>query len=205
MTPIKIFGRGGGLFSEGNVIELPSSCRAILTPQRPYLHVYKHSNEIEEITVISLDGVNVESNPEMESLLGVSATCFLVHVILTRLEETIYLHPLYLLKLTRTCGAKLQGAAGMDNQTGSYTYTIVIMVLYRRSAVWVLATRLYTISPWNSTIPHVSYHSFILLEAMYAARYPTHDNHDFQVLFPRFISSGPLIHDSAAAFEDSLD
>ncbi|KAI0253043.1 kinesin-like protein [Lactifluus subvellereus] len=38
--------------------------------RRPYLHVYKHSNEVEEITVISLDGVNVESNPEMESLLG---------------------------------------------------------------------------------------------------------------------------------------
>ncbi|KAF8264294.1 kinesin-like protein [Lactarius quietus] len=38
--------------------------------QRPYLHVYKQSNEVEEITVISLDGVNVESNPDMESLLG---------------------------------------------------------------------------------------------------------------------------------------
>ncbi|KAF8495218.1 kinesin-like protein [Russula emetica] len=38
--------------------------------RRPYLHVYKHSNEIEEVTVIGLDGVNVESNPEMESLLG---------------------------------------------------------------------------------------------------------------------------------------
>ncbi|KAH9963374.1 kinesin-like protein [Lactifluus volemus] len=38
--------------------------------RRPYLHVYKHSNEVEEITVISLDGVNVESNSEMESLLG---------------------------------------------------------------------------------------------------------------------------------------
>lgn len=38
--------------------------------RRPYLHVYKHSNEIEEVTVIGLDGVNVESNPEMETLLG---------------------------------------------------------------------------------------------------------------------------------------
>ncbi|KAH9027235.1 kinesin-like protein [Lactarius pseudohatsudake] len=38
--------------------------------QRPYLHVYKQSNEVEEITVISLDGVNVENNPDMESLLG---------------------------------------------------------------------------------------------------------------------------------------
>ncbi|TFY53427.1 hypothetical protein EVG20_g10118 [Dentipellis fragilis] len=38
--------------------------------RRPYLHVYKHSNELEEVSVISLNGVNVESNPEMETLLG---------------------------------------------------------------------------------------------------------------------------------------
>ena len=38
---------------------------------RPYLHMYAHSNEVEEIGVISLTGVNVESNPEMETLLGV--------------------------------------------------------------------------------------------------------------------------------------
>ena len=33
--------------------------------------MYAHSNEIEEIGVISLTGVNIESNPEMEALLGV--------------------------------------------------------------------------------------------------------------------------------------
>ncbi|RPD62104.1 kinesin-domain-containing protein [Lentinus tigrinus ALCF2SS1-7] len=38
--------------------------------RRPYLHMYAHSNEIEEIGVISLAGVNVESHPEMEALLG---------------------------------------------------------------------------------------------------------------------------------------
>ncbi|KAI0751639.1 kinesin-domain-containing protein [Daedaleopsis nitida] len=38
--------------------------------RRPYLHMYAHSNEIEEIGVISLAGVNVESNPDMEALLG---------------------------------------------------------------------------------------------------------------------------------------
>ncbi|KAI0722047.1 kinesin-domain-containing protein [Cerioporus squamosus] len=37
---------------------------------RPYLYMYAHSNEIEEIGVISLTGVNVENNPEMEALLG---------------------------------------------------------------------------------------------------------------------------------------
>ncbi|TFY83857.1 hypothetical protein EWM64_g137 [Hericium alpestre] len=38
--------------------------------RRPYLHVYRHSNELEEVSVISLTGVNVESNPDMETLLG---------------------------------------------------------------------------------------------------------------------------------------
>ena len=41
--------------------------------RRPYLHMFAHSNEVEEIGVISLTGVNVESNPEMEALLGVRA------------------------------------------------------------------------------------------------------------------------------------
>ncbi|KAI0643632.1 kinesin-domain-containing protein [Trametes meyenii] len=38
--------------------------------RRPYVHMYAHSNEVEEIGVISLNGVNIESNPEMEALLG---------------------------------------------------------------------------------------------------------------------------------------
>lgn len=38
---------------------------------RPYLHMYAHSNEVEETGVINLNGVNIERNPEMEALLGV--------------------------------------------------------------------------------------------------------------------------------------
>ncbi|CAL1701929.1 unnamed protein product [Somion occarium] len=38
--------------------------------RRPYLHMYKHSNELEEVAVVHLSGVNVERNPEMEALLG---------------------------------------------------------------------------------------------------------------------------------------
>jgi len=34
--------------------------------------MYAHSNELEEKGVINLNAVNVESNPEMEILLGVS-------------------------------------------------------------------------------------------------------------------------------------
>jgi len=87
------------------------------TPLRPYLHVYKHSNEIEEITVISLDAVNVESNPEMESLLGVSTyVLFFIHGCGTNVQkETVYLYTFHLLKLARTGGAEPQGTAVMDN------------------------------------------------------------------------------------------
>ncbi|TFK22194.1 kinesin-like protein [Coprinopsis marcescibilis] len=38
--------------------------------KRPYLHVYAHSNELEEVGIITLSGVNVESDPLKESLLG---------------------------------------------------------------------------------------------------------------------------------------
>jgi kinesin family protein 1 len=51
-------------------VPLSSLVSGVHALPRPYLHVYKQSNEVEEITVISLDGVNVESNSDMESLLG---------------------------------------------------------------------------------------------------------------------------------------
>jgi kinesin family protein 1 len=38
--------------------------------RRPYLHIYSHSNELDEIGVVSLDGVNVDSDPQKELLLG---------------------------------------------------------------------------------------------------------------------------------------
>ena len=50
-----------------------SSSRPAVRFCRPYLHMFAHSNEVEEIGVISLTGVNAESNPEMEALLGVRA------------------------------------------------------------------------------------------------------------------------------------
>ena len=36
--------------------------------------MYKHSNEVEEVAVVNLNGVNIESNPDMEMLLGVRST-----------------------------------------------------------------------------------------------------------------------------------
>lgn len=46
-------------------------CGMTLTDIRPYLHIYSSSNELEEVGIASLTGVNVESNPEMETILGV--------------------------------------------------------------------------------------------------------------------------------------
>jgi hypothetical protein len=72
---------------------LVSGAHALL---RPYLHVYKHSNEVEEITVISLDGVNVESNSDMESLLGVRTDrlLFFAYVMLTYRRNGLPSHSL---------------------------------------------------------------------------------------------------------------
>jgi hypothetical protein len=77
--PLMMFGRGDGLCSEGS--DIVHLWFVLFSPsERPYLHVYKHSNEIEEVTVIGLEGVNVESNPEMESLLGVSIVRSRLHI-----------------------------------------------------------------------------------------------------------------------------
>ena len=54
-----------GAYMSANLSELP----------RPYLHIYTHSNELEEVGVISLDGVNVDSDPQKELLLGVRSYC----------------------------------------------------------------------------------------------------------------------------------
>lgn len=92
--PLKIFGKGGGLSSEGKDIFRPLFV-LFSHSERPYLHVYKHSNEIEEVTVIGLDGVNVESNPEVESLLGVSIAYSRAHVILTHTRKKSFTFTLF--------------------------------------------------------------------------------------------------------------
>jgi len=77
--PLRIFGNGGGLCSEGDETSIrPPRFGLFSHSDRPYLHVYKHSNEIEEVNVIGLGGVNIESNTEMESLLGVSPATLLL-------------------------------------------------------------------------------------------------------------------------------
>jgi len=38
--------------------------------RRPYLHIYSHSSELDEVGIVNLDGVNVDSDPQKELLLG---------------------------------------------------------------------------------------------------------------------------------------
>jgi len=51
------------------------SCAHINHPRRPQLYIYAHSNEVDEVGVISLSGsgVKVEHNSDMDSLFDVRA------------------------------------------------------------------------------------------------------------------------------------
>ena len=73
-----MIGNGGGLCSGGKRphygFEEHRFHGSHVAP-RPYLHMFAHSNELEEKGVINLNAVNVESNPDMEMLLGVSRWC----------------------------------------------------------------------------------------------------------------------------------
>jgi len=132
---------------------------------RPYLHVYKHSNEIEEVTVIGLDGVNIESNPEMESLLGVScgnAAIPFAHTTLTYPKRN-RLHSHSLPPQTRThLRRPISGNCGH----GQLNWILHVCRLNRIVFIadrffLMLVTRASIISSWNSPIPYFSYRSFI--------------------------------------------
>lgn len=66
------------------ILVCPPEVRIVLYPiranaenvRRPYLYIYAHSNELEEVGIISLTGVKVEHNPDMEMLFGVSSRIF---------------------------------------------------------------------------------------------------------------------------------
>ena len=74
---------------------------------RPYLHMYAHSNELEEKGVVNLNAVNVERNPDMEMLLGVSRWVFAHRGVLTvsLRAEKVHVHAVHRVKLVRPCGA----------------------------------------------------------------------------------------------------
>ncbi|KAJ3558619.1 hypothetical protein NM688_g814 [Phlebia brevispora] len=75
MSQTKIVPRNDGPTKKGHLLVMIDANENVwerrwFVLRRPYLHMYKHSNEIEEVAVVNLNGVNIESNPEMEALLG---------------------------------------------------------------------------------------------------------------------------------------
>ncbi|KAH9483011.1 Kinesin-like protein [Psilocybe cubensis] len=71
----KVVPRSDGSTKKGHLMILTDASQDIwerkwFVLKRPYLHIFAHSNELEETGIISLTGVNVESDPHKESLLG---------------------------------------------------------------------------------------------------------------------------------------
>lgn len=73
--------------------------------------------------MISLTGVNVESNPEMEVLLGVRLLCLLGGIeadYSLRAPEKVHIFSLHVFQLVCTGCSKPEGAPSMDNEAGPH-------------------------------------------------------------------------------------
>ncbi|KAF8164906.1 kinesin-like protein [Crassisporium funariophilum] len=75
ISETKVIPRSDGATKKGHLMILTDASQDIwerrwFVLKRPYLHIFAHSNELEETGIISLAGVNVESDPHKESLLG---------------------------------------------------------------------------------------------------------------------------------------
>lgn len=84
--------------------------------------MFAHSNEVEEVGVISLAGVNVENNPEMEALLGVRPFRLLPGLSANFglcAPEKVHVHSLHVFQLLCAVCAKPEGAPIMDYEAGS--------------------------------------------------------------------------------------
>ncbi|KAK0467775.1 kinesin-like protein [Desarmillaria tabescens] len=75
VSETKVVPRSDGATKKGHLMILVDAGQNIwekrwFVLKRPYLHMYAHSNELEEVGVVSLTGTNVESDPQKEILLG---------------------------------------------------------------------------------------------------------------------------------------
>ncbi|KAJ7590600.1 kinesin-like protein [Mycena floridula] len=75
MSETKLVPRSDSATKKGHLMILTDASQDVWEKRwfvlnRPYLHIYAHSNELEEVGIVSLAGVNVESDPHKESLLG---------------------------------------------------------------------------------------------------------------------------------------
>ena len=112
--------------------------------------MYAHSNELEEIGVVNLSGVNVESDPQKEMLLGVRVQLDIESAELTFAAETFLVHSFHSVQLVRTRSPKPERTAAMDAQTGPYTFANYLMmqgcVFYSRlfGVLFLSVHRIYT-------------------------------------------------------------
>ncbi|KAL0566226.1 hypothetical protein V5O48_015791 [Marasmius crinis-equi] len=75
ISETKIISRSDGATKKGHLLILTDAIQNVwekrwFVLKRPYLHMYAHSDEVEEVGVVTLTGVNVESDPQKELLLG---------------------------------------------------------------------------------------------------------------------------------------
>jgi len=104
--------------------------------------MYAHSNELEEIGIISLSGVNVESDPQKAILLGVCVTLLVRSHFPHRLcPETELFHVVHSLEFSCACCSQCEGAPIMDRQARPYTVylsSVILRLTHERLPVVVL-------------------------------------------------------------------
>lgn len=89
--------------------------------RRPYLHMYTSSNEVEEVGVISLTGMNIECDSIKEALVGVSMRCDTMGSSPdVPFPETILFHTVYRSELARARRTIAEGITIMDVETRPY-------------------------------------------------------------------------------------
>lgn len=125
-------GKNAGLSFEGkiNIAQKPS--QPIVYFGRPYLHVYARSNELEETSVISLTGVKIEHNPEMDTLFGVSNRSFttshrrLLTFVIS--SASFYVHGFHRFEFLCARGPQCKGTSTMDIQARSDTPHVIALI-----------------------------------------------------------------------------
>lgn len=142
-----------------------SSSHPVVPFCRPYLHMFAHSNEVEEIGVISLAGVNVENNPEMEALLGVRSFRLLRGPsanFSSCPSEKVHVHSLHVFQLICAICTKPEGAPSMDYEAGPDPTSFMTYHDFSRHGISTYALYFCFHCPSPSLSPFLSLHVYAL-------------------------------------------
>lgn len=83
------------------------------------MHIYANSSETDEVGVVSLTGVNVESDPQKATLLGVSRFVATDQLPLIQCLETTFVYTFYLGQLPCSSSSEPQRTSILDTETRS--------------------------------------------------------------------------------------